>query len=164
MFGFYFAPRNWALCNGATMSIQQNSALFALLGTTFGGNGIQTFNLPDLRSRVPVHFGTGNGGGGNFVMGQTGGEENHTLLSTEMPAHSHVVSASSTVQDSASPSNCFPGGGGLAIYKPAAAGTTALLAPQAVGTAGGNASHPNLPPYLTANFCICTSGVFPSRN
>jgi microcystin-dependent protein len=163
MLSFYFAPKGWAQCNGQLLAIAQNTALFSLLGTTYGGDGRTTFGLPDLRGRAPIHFGTDTtGGGGNFVLGQMGGQENVTLNSTQMPVHSHVVTASSTVQDTASPSNAYPGGGGLALYQ--AQSNPVALAPQAVGTAGGNTPHSNLPPYLTVNFCIATQGVFPSRN
>jgi len=160
MFGFAFAPRGWMQCNGQTLPISQYAALFSLIGTYYGGNGTSNFQLPNMQSRAPVHV--GNGGGSNFVLGQAGGQENHTLLYNEMPMHTHTISASTTVSDALSPVNAFFGGGAHSVYK--AAGNPVPLAPQAVGSAGGNAPHPNLPPFQTVNFCICTQGIFPSRN
>ena len=111
IFGFTFAPRGWAFCNGQTMAISQSTALFSLLGTTYGGNGINTFALPNLQSRVPIHFGTG-AGLSTYVQGQAAGEENHTLLTTEMPAHTHTARASSGDATDTSPvGNVLAAGG-----------------------------------------------------
>jgi microcystin-dependent protein len=164
MFGFSFAPEGWALCNGQLMSIQQNSALFALLGTTYGGDGVQTFALPNLQSRVPIGMGTGPGLS-TYVQGQVGGEENHTLLSTEMPQHSHSMQGSNdpAAQPNAGlgslPSNSRGGGN---LY---ATGVNSLV-PMASPTTptGGNQAHNNTQPYLVMNYCIALVGDFPQRS
>ena len=162
-FGFNFAPKGWALCNGQLMSVSQNSALFSLLGTQYGGDGIQTFGLPDLRSRVAVGQGQGPGLS-NYVIGQASGTENVTLLSTEMPQHTHFMTGSG---DSAAQN--APAGGSLAT---AVRGTNTYavgadsLAPMASATtpAGGNQPHNNLQPYLAINYCIALEGIYPSRS
>lgn len=158
---FTFAPRNWALCNGQTLPIAQNQALFSLLGTTYGGNGQTTFQLPDLRGRVPLHFGTG-ANGGSYSEGQVGGEEAHTLTVQEMPAHVHSLHAST--QDG---SLIIPGGAQLARTPANPYQDPSGLAPlnaAALATAGGSQPHTNMQPYLTLNFIICLQGIFPSRN
>ena len=156
-FGFNFAPRGWSSCDGQTMAISQNTALFSLLGTTYGGNGVTTFNLPDLRGRHGVHQGQGPGTS-NYVIGEQAGTETVTLLSTEMPQHSHQQTASTADETTNRPGSAFPTKGG--VYAGATDGT--LMAP--TNTAGGNLPHNNLPPYLVLNFCIALSGIFPSRN
>ena len=156
-FGFNFAPRGYAMCNGQTLSISQNDALFSLLGTTYGGNGTTTFNLPDLRGRHGIHFGQGPGLG-NYVEGEQAGTETVTLLSTEMPQHSHQPQASTVDETTNRPGSAFPTKGG--VY--AGATDTTLMGP--TNTAGGNQPHNNLPPYLVLNYCIALQGVFPSRN
>ncbi len=153
MFGFNFNPRGWARCDGDLLPINQNQALFALLGTTYGGNGIQTFALPDLRSRVPMHTGSQN------PLGTRAGEENHTLLTGEMPSHNHTHSASS-----APGATVFPTGNSFAlsganIYAPQNNG-----AAMSIGSSGGSQAHNNMQPYTTVNFCIALQGIFPSRN
>jgi microcystin-dependent protein len=160
LFSFNFTPKFWATCSGQLLPINQNQALFSLLGTTYGGNGTTNFALPDLRSRTPIHFGTGPGLP-NVQIGQQAGTENVTLLSTQMPQHVHNVTASANNSDLALPTNNFFGGGGQAVYN-SAANTT--LAVNAVATAGGNQPHSNMPPYVAMNFCIALSGIFPSRN
>ena len=161
MFGGSFAPAGWAFCNGQQLPINQNQALFSLLGTTYGGNGQTTFALPDLRGRVPIH--TGNG----FTLGQAGGETAHTLTNSEMPAHIHGASGSTLIAD-----QITPGSNALATVDPTAF-TTAVYGPAAnltamaavtVANAGGSQAHENRQPFLTINFCIALVGVFPTRN
>ena len=152
---FNFAPKGWALCNGQLMQIQQNQALFSLLGTTYGGNGQTTFALPDLRGRAPVHMGAG------LEEGQVMGEENHSLTISEMPAHNHPVSAAS-----AAPDQGLPTGNEWASlasgYNTANPNTT--LAPSAITNSGGSQPHSNMQPYLVLNFVIALQGIFPSQN
>ena len=158
-FGFNFAPRNWALCNGQIMSIQQNTALFSLLGTFYGGNGTTTFGLPDLRGRTPLHFGTGPSLS-PYVIGEVAGTESVTLLSTEMPMHNHSLNASSSAKTGTAPSGANLGG--ASIYTSGA--MDSVLNPLEIGMAGGSQPHENRQPFLVINWCICTSGIFPSRN
>lgn len=172
-FGFNFAPRNWATCSGQILSIQQNTALFALVGTTYGGNGTTTFALPNLNSRIGV--GTGQGPGlSNYVLGQQAGVENVTLLQTEMPAHSHAPY--SRVKPGTADGRRVPQSGdyltrlnvtanapGL-IWRSAPNVSATTLAPQAIGLQGGNQPHTNLQPTLALNYCICLFGIFPARN
>lgn len=164
IFGFNFAPVGWALCDGQILSISQNTALFSLLGTTYGGNGISTFALPDLQGNVPIHTGGNQPGPGlsTYSLGQMGGVEAVTLLTTEMPAHSHALSASQSDGISTNPAGQqFAQGVGIQIW-----GTTppdTQLDPRAVALAGGSLPHNNMQPYLTLNFCIALQGVFPPR-
>ena len=151
---FGFAPHGWAQCNGQLLPIAQNQALFALIGTIYGGNGTTNFALPDLRGRAPFHFGTG------FNQGQVGGEEAHTLNLSEMPAHTHPASASPAAASQVSPAGNLWANGGVAAYGP---GPTAALDPNAILPAGGSQSHENRSPYLTLNFIIALLGIFPSR-
>ena len=158
--GFNFAPKNWALCNGQILSIAQNQALFSILGTTYGGNGVTTFALPDLRSRVPVHF--GNGPGSSYTLGQTGGVEGVTLTLNQIPSHTHTVKAAATATQPVAAGN-FPAGppAGSNLYGPPTSGN---LDPNVVGLGGGSQAHSNLQPYLVVNYVICLFGIFPSRN
>lgn len=160
MFGFNFAPRGWAFCDGQLLSIAQNTALFALLGTTYGGNGQTTFGLPDLRGRVPLHRGQGPGLT-NRTLGELSGSENVTLLTTQMPAHNHLLACNSDDPNAGSPAGKFPASSTSPIY---ASTSNSNMAPTAVSLAGGNQPHPNMQPYLTVNFCIALEGIFPSRN
>lgn len=155
VFSFNFAPRGWALCNGQLLPINQNQALFALLGTTYGGNGQTTFALPNLQGRTPIHVGNG------FVQGQSGGEQAHTLVSSEMPAHTHPGVGSSAAADQGSPANALWAATGSNAYS---ASPNATMNPAAVGSVGGNQPHDNMSPYLTLSFCIALQGLFPSRN
>jgi microcystin-dependent protein len=154
--GFNFAPQGWAFCDGSLMQISQNDALFALIGTTFGGDGVNTFALPDLRGRVPVHQAT------NYVLGSTGGAENVTINNNQYPQHTHplVVTAANGNANSA-------GNNALAAGQPlygTAAPATAMNS-NAVSTApGGNSSHSNLQPSLVANWVIALEGIFPTQN
>lgn len=159
IFGFNFAPRGWAFCNGQILSIAQNTALFALLGVMYGGNGQTTFGLPDLRGRVPLGFGQGPGLS-PYNQGQTGGTESVTLQTNQMPMHSHLVSASSQPPNASRPGNAFLAGNGP--YQAASDGTT--MNPAMIGIAGGGQPHTNIQPYLAMSFCIALEGIFPSRN
>lgn len=152
---FNFAPKGYALCNGQTMAIQQNAALFSLLGTTYGGNGIQTFALPNLQGRTPV------GVGNTTVWGQVAGEEYHTLLSTETPLHTHTLMAAASASTTR-PGGATLAGGGANFYT----GAASLVAMNAATLAsqGGSQPHENRQPYLVMNWCIALSGIFPSRN
>jgi|ERR1043166_7022541 microcystin-dependent protein len=152
---FNFPPKGWALCNGQLLAINQNQALFSLLGTTYGGNGQTTFALPDLRGRVPIHM------GGGFSQGQVGGEEAHTLSISELPQHTHPAIASSNAADQAQPTNNFWANGNQAAY---ASTPTATMNPTCVSSIGGSQPHTNLSPYLTLNYVIALQGIFPSRN
>jgi|SRR5580704_954419 microcystin-dependent protein len=167
LFSFGFAPKGYALCAGQIMSIQQNAALFSLLGTTFGGNGIQTFALPDLQGRVPIGQGTGVGLS-NYVMGQKGGVENVTLLQSTVPSHTHVFQASTTGGNSNNPSGNVLAtltDTGDVFYAPFAGGfTAALMPPATVSTVGQTQPHTNIQPTAAINYSICLSGIFPSRS
>ncbi len=150
---FNFAPKGWALCNGQLLPINQNQALFAILGTTYGGDGRVTFGLPNLQGRTPLHV------GGSVVLGQSGGEEAHTLTLNEMPAHTHMAVASSNPADQASPGSGFWADGNVPAY----AGAPAVaMAPEAVAPAGGDQAHTNLPPFLVLNYVIALQGIFPT--
>jgi len=156
---FGFTPKGWMACNGQLLAINSYQALFALLGTQYGGNGVQTFALPNLQGRVPV----GVGGALGLVQGEFAGEENHTLVTAELPAHSHLVRASTSQASSSNPSGALPAiaATGDACYADGSGNTT--LAAASVGAAGGTQPHANLQPFLTLNFCIAASGIFPSR-
>ena len=162
IYGFNFAPRGWAMCNGQILPIAQNTALFSLLGTTYGGNGQTTFALPDLRSRVPIHVGQGPGLS-SYSLGQAAGTETDTLTINQMPQHNHLVNASGEDGDSSKPAGRFPAvmtqGSG---YLSASDGST--MAATVIGLTGGGQPFPILQPYLTLNFCIALEGIFPSRN
>ena len=161
MFAGNFAPRGWALCNGQLLPIAQNTALFSLLGTTYGGNGQTTFALPDLRGRAPIHVGQGPGLS-DRVLGQYGGEETHTLTWNEMPNHSHPAYAHAENGTSDTPTGLLPARNpaGVPQY---AAGADVTMSPEAIGNAGGGQPHDNMQPYLVINFCIALQGVFPSQ-
>ncbi len=152
---FSFAPKGWALCNGQLLPINQNQALFSLLGTTFGGDGRVNFALPDLRDRIPIHVGNGH------TLGEKGGEQAHTVSIAELPTHTHVLNGSSTAAESNVPTGGFLGTVSNA-YGPAA--NLVALAPAAVTNVGGSQAHLNMQPYLTLNFCIALQGIFPSPN
>jgi microcystin-dependent protein len=155
---YNFAPRGYAFCQGQILSIAQNTALFSLLGTTYGGNGQTTFALPDLRGRVPLSAGQGPGLS-NYTLGQSAGTEAVSLTVNEMPTHNHLVSASLT-----DPSSQKPQDGYLADGNAYAASANTTMGVQSVQNAGGSQPHQNLPPYLTLNYCIALQGIFPSRN
>jgi microcystin-dependent protein len=154
-FGFNFAPRGWAFCNGQTLPINQNQALFALLGTTYGGNGTTTFQLPNLQASMPIHVGDG------FSLGNQGGETAHTLTLTEIPAHTHVAQGTSATATSPEAANNI---WATSVQNPYATSSNVNMAPGAVSTVGGSQPHNNMAPYLTLNFCIALSGIFPTQN
>jgi microcystin-dependent protein len=159
---FNYAPRGWAQCNGQLLPINQNQALFSLLGTQYGGNGVQNFALPDLRGRGAVHAGAG----GQTQIGERAGLENVTLQQTEMPQHAHTLNAVSDIANAGVPANALPaarGRGGLSMFGAAGSSNT-TLSPQAVTIAGGSQAHSNMQPYGVLNFCIALQGIFPSRN
>ncbi|MGH8079224.1 MAG: phage tail protein [Lysobacter sp.] len=164
--GFNFAPKGFALCNGQILSIAQNQALFSLLGTQYGGNGVTTFALPDMRSRTPVAYGQSVDPAWNpapYTIGETGGAENVTLLTPQLPAHTHGLNGCNAAATSRNPTNNFYGTTTTAIY--ANTGQAQIpLNPATIGPSGGTQPHPNLQPYLVINFCIALSGIFPSRN
>lgn len=161
LFAGNFAPRNWAFCNGQILSIAQNTALFSLLGTTYGGNGQTTFALPDLRSRVPV--GTGQGPGlSSYTLGEMSGQESVTLLSTQIPIHNHGIGAQSGVgtQNAPNGSNYIA----ASDRRDAQFSASANSSLASTSTAGGSQPHDNMQPYLGMNYIICLFGIFPSRN
>ena len=161
MFPFTFAPRAWSDCNGQLLPISQNSALFSLLGTTYGGDGWTTFALPDLRSRVPIH--TGNGPGlSSRNLGSKSGAENHTLTVAEIPPHSHGPSVTADVGNQTSPvgASLATANDGESNYSNSQNTTTG----RATSNTGGGQAHNNMPPFLTIRFCIALQGIYPSRS
>ena len=159
MYGFNFAPRGWALCDGQILPINQNQALFSLLGTTFGGDGRTTFALPDLRSRSPR-----KGGSGITGLGQRSGSEAVTLTPNDLPAHSHNFQVNSEASDQDTPEGNYLGKDTApTLYHPPGGATTGME-PGTIAAAGGGLPHDNMQPYLTLNFCIALQGIFPSRN
>jgi microcystin-dependent protein len=162
--GFNFAPTGWAFCDGRLMSISENTALFSLLGTTFGGDGVTNFALPDLRGRRVVGAGQGSGLS-NYNLGDRGGEENVTLLLSQLPMHTHPVMASGPVPPN--PVALGPGSDVWAATVPYlynAGGSLVSMNSGAAGPVGGNEPHNNLSPYLTMNYIIALNGIFPSRD
>ena len=154
IFSFGFAPQGWEQCNGQLLPINQYQALFAILGTTYGGDGRVTFGLPNLQGRLPVHPGN------NIVLGQSGGEAAHTLITPEIPLHNHPANAS----------NQTPSAGSLAgnVWAPGngafAATSNTSMSPASLASTGGSQPHENRSPFLTVNFCIAIAGIFPSQN
>jgi microcystin-dependent protein len=161
--GFNFAPLGWATCDGQLMPISQNTTLFSLLGTTYGGDGTSTFALPDLQGRAPMHPGQG-AGLSLRDLGEEGGTETVTLLQNEMPVHTHALSANALPASAslAAPTQGLGRSVGGSAYK-ASPPATAAMSPQAVGLTGGDSPHNNLMPYLTLNYIIALQGVFPAR-
>lgn len=155
--GFNFAPKGWAQCNGQFLPINQNQALFSLLGTTYGGNGQTTFALPNLQGRVALHQGAG------FTLGQIGGEQNHTLTISEMPQHIHFMNGTNDTGDSFVPTGNVLAGSPAQLYGPPTSNLTTLI-PSSVSNYGGSQPHNNMQPYLVLNFCIALQGAFPSQN
>ena len=164
MFPFNFAPKGWAFCDGQLLPLSQNTALFSLLGTFYGGDGKSTFALPDLQDSVPVHAGNGNPPGlSTRFLGQIGGVPYVTLLESEIPAHIHTLRASGQDATKSTPqNNTIARVSGATPYIAAAANLVAL-APEALSPAGGDLPHNNMQPYLTVNFCIAMQGTFPQR-
>ena len=163
---FNFAPRGWAMCNGQFLPINQNQALFAILGTTYGGNGATTFALPDFRGKVPVHWGS------NMALGQTAGEENHTITINELPQHSHAVTSGEVKAKTGTVANkTTPEGNYFAENTAETKRFTNLpdtsmgnIAPITIASIGGNQAHTNMQPFTVLNFIILLQGIFPSRN
>jgi microcystin-dependent protein len=162
IFPFNFAPKGWAWCDGQLLPLSQNTALFSLLGTTYGGNGKSNFALPDLQGRAPMHPGQGPGLS-LHDLGETGGSETVSLLESEIPSHSHAIKASLSDGNNQSPVGelLATAVGGLQMY--AAPGALTQMSPNATTPAGGDQPHNNLQPYLTFYFCIALQGVFPPR-
>jgi len=156
MFGGNFAPLGWALCDGSLLSISENETLFALIGTTYGGDGQTTFALPDLRGRVPMHM------GGTFVQGQAAGVETVTLTVAQIPAHSHAMLATNDIPTQTSPQSNVTGQAAAKIYR--VGNPSVFLNPQALGAIGGSQPHDNVQPFLCVNFIISLFGIFPSQN
>jgi microcystin-dependent protein len=162
IFPFNFAPRGWAWCDGQLLPLSQNTALFSLLGTTYGGNGKSNFALPDLQGRTPMHPGQGPGLS-LHDLGETGGSETVTLLESEIPSHSHGMRASNEDGNSRNPGGKYVGIGNNIFALSSTNPPLGAMAPEALAPAGGDAPHNNLQPYLTFYFCIALQGVFPPR-
>ena len=154
---FGFAPKGWSLCNGALLPINQNQALFSLLGTTFGGNGSTNFALPDLRGRVPIHVGSGH------TLGERAGEQAHTLSIAEIPTHAHVLNGTSNPSQNTPANNMVMGTSAPQAAYGAPADLVAMDA-RSISNTGGSQAHLNMQPFLTINFCIALQGIFPSPN
>ena len=156
LFSFDFPPKGWAMCNGQLLPINQNQALFALLGTTYGGNGQTNFALPNLQGRCAMHEGAG------FTLGQAGGETAHTITLSEMPQHLHLVQAATDNGATPLPSGNYMGAFNNAYRTPGA--NVIAIAPTTVSNTGGSQPHTNMSPYIVSNFCIALQGIFPSPN
>jgi len=160
-FSFAFAPRGWALCNGQLLPINQNQALFSLLGTTFGGDGRVNFALPNLQGRVPVHMGQG------FTLGQSGGAQAHTLTASELAPHTHLLRVAEGAARVAAPTNATLAAAPFNAYSGPGVSSAERLAPMhpaTLATAGGSQAHTNMQPFLTLSICIALQGIFPSPN
>jgi microcystin-dependent protein len=155
---FGFPPKGWALCNGQLLPINQNQALFSLLGTNYGGDGRVNFGLPDLQSRTPIHM------GGGHTLGERGGEQGHTLTISELPTHVHIANGSTLDGNQAAPANNLLAGTATAqMYDSTATNLTSLL-PGTLANVGGSQAHLNMQPFLVLNFSIALQGIFPSQN
>lgn len=152
---FSYAPKGWAFCNGQLLPINQNQALFSLLGTTYGGDGRVNFALPNLQIRTPMHMGNGH------TLGELGGEQAHTLSISEIPAHTHTWGATNTTANAPNPTSNLLGA--AAEYNASGTNLVAMY-PGVLSSVGGSQPHPNMQPYLTLNFCIALQGIFPSQN
>jgi len=160
---FNFAPKGWAFCDGQLLPLSQNTALFSLLGTTYGGDGKSNFALPDMQGNAPMHPGQGPGLS-LHDLGETGGSETVTLLESEIPAHSHSQMANSTTATKSLPTgNSFAKGSAMIPYLAPAGAPLVNLSDQTIAPAGGDQPHNNMQPYLTLNFCIALQGVYPPR-
>ncbi|MFC5865065.1 phage tail protein [Acidicapsa dinghuensis] len=155
IFSFGFAPKGWALCNGQLLPINQNQAIFSLLGTTYGGDGRVNFGLPNLQGRIPTHMGNGQ------TLGERGGEPNHTLSIAEIPNHTHTWAATNSAANAPGPTSNLLGA--APEYNGSASNLVAMY-PGTLATVGGSQPHENMQPYLTLNFCIALQGIFPSQN
>jgi len=152
---FNFPPKGWALCNGQLLPINQNQALFSLLGTTYGGDGRVNFALPNLQGNTPIHVGNG------YTLGEKGGEQSHTLSIAELPTHTHVLNASSTPANTNVPTGAYVASVNNAYTAPA---NLVALSSASLANAGGSQAHLNMQPFLVLNFCIALQGIFPSQN
>lgn len=166
IFGFNFSPRGWAFCNGQILPIAQNTALFSLVGTTYGGDGRTTFGLPDLQGRAPIFWGQGPGLS-DYILGENGGTTSVTLTTNQLPGHTHTVQAVAANGSSNTPvgndwGKVAAGRGALNLYNPASDGTSMNAA--AFPNAGGSQPHNNMAPYLSLNFCIALQGIYPPRS
>ncbi|MBC3807169.1 phage tail protein [Undibacterium seohonense] len=165
IFGFDFPPKYWAHCNGQIMSIQQNTALFSLLGTYYGGNGTTTFALPNLQGRTPIHFGSNSGS--TYQLAQAGGTATHTLNTNEIPSHQHLVNASNKRANLISPANASVGQSATPMFSDGTPGSVyeaVTSGAPITSNAGNSLAHQNMQPYLALNICIALQGIFPSRN
>jgi microcystin-dependent protein len=151
---FNYPPKNWAFCNGQLLPINQNQALFSLLGTTYGGNGQTNFALPNLQGKVPVHEGSG------FTLGETGGQVSHTITMPELPEHTHVMSVVTGNASTNAPAGALLASSNNAYQSPA---NLTAINPGSISSVGGSQAHTNLQPYLVLNFCISLTGIFPSQ-
>jgi microcystin-dependent protein len=158
--GFNFAPQGWALCNGSLLPISENPALFNLLGTTYGGDGVSTFALPNLQSRIPFHQGTN--AGNTMVLGQISGSETVTLLTNQLPVHTHTLAANSSDGTQPSPAGGFWAKSGLGEFSTEA--PTKSMATSTTLPTGGSQPHDNMPPFLVVNFVIALFGIYPSQS
>jgi microcystin-dependent protein len=152
---FPFAPKGWALCNGQLLQISQNTALFSLLGTTYGGDGVRTFALPNLQGRVPLHFGN------NYALGQVSGALTHTLTVSELPQHNHLFHGTDSDATDTDPTGRLVAKTTEKIY---GTNPSATMKSDSVGPVGQSQPHDNMQPYLTINFCIAIQGIYPSRS
>jgi microcystin-dependent protein len=166
IFAFNFAPTGWALCNGQLMAISQNTALFSLLGTTYGGNGTSNFGLPDLRSRIPIGAGPGSLSLTTRNLGEMGGEENVTLVQSEMPVHTHTARCSSNAGTSLDPGDNVWSADVAGNNEYGTGGVAGQMSSQAIAPAppGSNLPHTNIQTYLAVNYCIALAGIYPSRS
>lgn len=165
MVGFNYAPQGWAFCDGSLLSIQQNTALFSLIGTYYGGDGRSTFGLPDLRGRVPIHQGQGPGLS-QYVLGELGGTESVALTPGQMPAHNHLIEAAAEAGNTRSAGGAVlakEAAGQTAVYNSTAAASTPLRT-DSVTLAGNNIAHPNVQPFQCVNFIIALVGIYPPRS
>ena len=158
--GFNFAPVGWVLCDGSLLSISEYSVVFNLIGTTYGGDGVNTFGIPDLRGRTPIHQGTG--GGGTYVLGQLSGVENVTLTLPTIPSHRHPIAAQGANGNVNSPTGAYFAGSTAEQYAAAANGTA--VTGSITGPAGSSQPHSNLQPFLCVNYIISLFGVYPTQN
>jgi microcystin-dependent protein len=163
IFGFNFNPVGWVFCNGQLLPIAQFDVLFALIGTTYGGDGQTTFAVPDLRSRMPVHFGQGPGLS-NYQIGEQSGQENVTILPNQLPLHNHTSNAVSEAGDVSAPIGAYLANTGALDKEYKTSGAVVAMNANVVGVAGGSQPHNNIKPYAALNYCIAFEGIFPSRN